>query len=56
MINFQARDVIAGLALIICAYLLISGLDGQVKGMMGFILGYYFSNGQNYFKTREKDE
>lgn len=42
MPSFEPRDLIAIFCFGICAYLLLSGLDGEVKMMMGVVLGYYF--------------
>ncbi len=56
MSKIQPRDVIALVGFITCAVLLGFGLDGQVKAMMGFILGYYFHNAQNFIDIKKQNE
>lgn len=54
--EFKARDVIAILAFTSCVVLLYFGINGEVKGFMGFILGYYFGNGLDYMKFKKEYE
>jgi len=56
MAKFTPRDIIAGLALVVCAVLLISGLDGEIKALMGVIVGYYFHSAENYLKAKKNNE
>ena len=46
MKSINPRDIIAILALIVCAILLLSGINGEITALMGVIIGYYFRGGQ----------
>lgn len=50
------RDIIAGLALVICAVLLMTGLDGEIKALMGVIIGYYFHSAETVLKNIKNHE
>jgi len=41
-LNVEARDVIACLVIIGCFILLFYGIDGEVKAVLGAVIGYYF--------------
>ena len=56
MAKFTPRDIIAGLALVLCAILLFSGHDGEIKALMGVIVGYYFHSVENYLKIKKNNE
>jgi len=50
----EAQDIIAILALVIFAILLGLGIDGEVKAMMGFVIGFYFHTAINETKKAIK--
>ena len=54
MAQFKPRDLIALVAFGVCALLLTLGLDGEVKALMGVIIGYYF-HGVNNTLTAKKN-
>ena len=56
MNKITPRDIIAGLALVICALLLFSGKDGEIKALMGVIIGYYFAFAQVAVKNKINHE
>jgi len=56
MTKFAPRDIIAGLALVLCAILLFSGKNGEIKALMGVIIGYYFHSAENYLKPKKNNE
>ena len=56
MIIFKPRDIIAILAFAICAALLFFGHDGEVKAIMGVIIGYYFHGVENSIRAKKQNE
>lgn len=46
-LHISTTDIIALIALIGCLVLLFTGQDGEVKAMVGAILGYYFRGVKN---------
>jgi len=47
MFNFQPKDYIAGLSLILITILKLNGFDGYLDGAIALIVGYYFAHRQN---------
>ena len=39
---FTVKDIFAGVVAIGCIVLIALGLDGEVKALLGVIIGYYF--------------
>lgn len=44
MKQIQMREIIAGVVAIGCIVLIALGIDGQVKALLGVIVGYYFGS------------
>lgn len=42
MKNFPIREIIAGAVALACISLIALGIDGEVKALLGVIVGYYF--------------
>lgn len=42
MKDFPIREVVAGVVAIGCMVLIALGIDGEVKALLGVIVGYYF--------------
>lgn len=41
-LNIEARDIIALFVIVGCFVLLYCGIDGEVKAVLGAVIGYYF--------------
>jgi len=52
MIEFKPKDILAIIVAIGCLYLIYSGIDGQVKAFLGFIIGYYFRSINNFVQRK----
>lgn len=56
MPKITPRDIVAVFALLLCAVLLFSGHDGEIKGLMGVIIGYYFGVATIVIQNRKNHE
>ncbi len=45
MNNLTIRELIAGVIAVGCIVLIALGIDGEVKALLGVIIGYYFGFG-----------